>query len=492
MTVIFGGATAGFATTGATGIPIAYVAVAIILGIWAIGYVAMARQMPNAGAIYTYITHGLGRILGVGAAFVAVPAYFAMGAGLLGGLGYVASDTVNKSFGVSVPWWEFALIGWALIALFAVLRVEFSGRLLGVLLSAEMVIALIYAGVQVAHPAGGRLTYEALSPTQLTAGSAVGAMLVTAITGFVGFENTPVFSEEIKNPRRTVPIATFLAVGLIGLAYAFCSWALTVATGPDHIVDMSAKQGSELAFSLSGPYVGTFLTALGRILFNTSLFAAAMSFHNTVIRYVFALGREGVLPRAFGRVSVRNKAPWLASVVQSLCSAGVIALYAVNHWDPFIKLFFWITVVAGAGVLMLMVATSLAVTVYFTRQWYHARRAATVHAKAAPEDEEQQGSAADRVGVIRGLIAPLASGGLLGWVLWKTLSGFGALLGVDPTSSLRWQFPAAFAVTAALGILWALALRTWRRDVYDGIGRGGHHRRAPIAPTGISAAAGAA
>src|SRR5262245_31220328 len=67
LTVIAGGATAGWAITGVAGIPVAYLAVAVILALFAVGYVAMSRRIVNAGAFYSYVTHGLGRIPGVGA-----------------------------------------------------------------------------------------------------------------------------------------------------------------------------------------------------------------------------------------------------------------------------------------------------------------------------------------------------------------------------------------------------------------------------------------
>src|SRR4051812_29746292 len=49
LTVVAGGATAGFAVTGITGIPLAYVMVALILAVFSVGYVAMSRKVVNAG-----------------------------------------------------------------------------------------------------------------------------------------------------------------------------------------------------------------------------------------------------------------------------------------------------------------------------------------------------------------------------------------------------------------------------------------------------------
>src|ERR1700755_2289714 len=84
LTVVAGGATTGWAVTGVLGIPVAYLAVAVVLGLFSVGYVAMSRRIVNAGAFYSYVAQGLGRIPGVSAAMVALLAYYAMQIGLYG------------------------------------------------------------------------------------------------------------------------------------------------------------------------------------------------------------------------------------------------------------------------------------------------------------------------------------------------------------------------------------------------------------------------
>src|SRR5271170_948695 len=65
LTVAAGVIPTAYATTGLTGIPAAFVFIAVILALFALGYVAMARSIRNAGAFYAFITAGLGRVPGV-------------------------------------------------------------------------------------------------------------------------------------------------------------------------------------------------------------------------------------------------------------------------------------------------------------------------------------------------------------------------------------------------------------------------------------------
>ena len=333
LTTAAGGAPAGFAVTGVLGIPVAYAVIAVIFAVFAAGYVAMSRHITNAGAVYTYVVHGLGRIPGVAASFVALLAYNAMQIGLYGLFGTALSNLLHTLFAVAVPWWVCALAGWAVIAVVGVLRVDINGRVLAVLLVAEVLIVVLYDLVFVANPAGGTVALDAVNPANL-AHAGWGASLAVAIAGFVGFEGSAVFAEETKDPERTVARATFTAIAFIGVLYTVSSWALSVATGPGNIVPAAREQGAELLFNLGGPYVGRTITDLGQILFVTSLFAALLSFHNTVARYLFSLGRETVLPEGLGSTHHRTGSPYAGSLAQTALALLVLVIAILAKFDP--------------------------------------------------------------------------------------------------------------------------------------------------------------
>jgi amino acid transporter len=465
FTVIGAGATAGWQVTKVLGIPVAYVAMAAALGLFSVGYTEMSRHIVNSGAFYAYVAHGLGRITGLGAAGVAVLAYNFMQIGLYGGYGLVLSGFLNDQWGVNLNWWVCAGIGWAIIAVLGVLRIEFSGVLLGVLLGAEVVIALIFAVVEVVHPAGGTVTFDTLNPSQLFS-EGTGAALATAIAGFVGFESTAVYSEETRNAQRNIPRATYRSLIIIGLLYGFCSWAMSVAAGPANIIGMSTQHGSETMFVLVSPHLQTIWLDLGHGLFVTSLFAALLSFHNTAARYTFALGRERVLPAWFGATGRRFRAPLWGSITQSLLALAVLAAFAASKLDPFVYLFFWWTVTGGFGVLILMTGTSLAVVVYFLRH---------------------RTGALAQVSAWRRYIAPTLGFLVLLAVLIVTITEFDTLLGVSATSVWRWIFPATFLVAFVVGVAWATIARRTSPTTYRRIGQGASADLLPSQPDDAAA-----
>lgn len=198
LTVVAGVVTTGYAVTGITGMPLAFLAVGAVLALFSVGYVAMARRVENAGAFYAYVSRGIGRPAGVGAAWVALVAYNALQVGLYGAIGAAAAPVLGTLFGVEPHWAVVALVAWALVAFLGLLRVDVNGLVLAFLLIAEIVVILVFDLGQLSHPEGGSTNFAALAPSNLLVPGA-GALLVLAMTGFVGFESSVVFSEESKD-----------------------------------------------------------------------------------------------------------------------------------------------------------------------------------------------------------------------------------------------------------------------------------------------------
>lgn len=441
LTVSAGVVTTAYAVTGLTSVPAAFVAVALVLGVFSVGYVAMARHISNAGAFYAFVARGLGRPAGVSGALVALVAYNLLQVGLYGAFGPSAANFAEDNFDVYAPWWAWSLGAWLVVTVLGLLRVDLNGWVLGVLLSVEIVVVLGLAVSGLMHPDGGHVSAATLSPSSLTGGG-LGAVIAIAVLGYVGFEQSPVFAEEARNPRRTVPVATYLSLGLIAVVYAAASWAMAVSYGDSHVVEVARAQGPEMLFALGRGILPT----AGRTLFLTSLFAAALAFHNAVWRYMFSLGRERVLPAAFGRTGLSG-VPRTASAVQSLIGFVFIIVFALAGWDPMVQLFFWLGTTGAFGILVLIGVTAISVIGFFARD---------------PHGEPAW----------RRIIAPGLAAVALAGMVWLCLSNYASLLGVAPGSRAARLLPAIYGVVALIGVCWALVLRRVRPNVYHVIGMG--------------------
>jgi amino acid transporter len=415
----------------------------------------MTRHITNSGAFYAFVSRGLGRVVGVAAALVALLSYSFLQVGLYGAFGPNAASEAAAHLHAHASWWVWALGAWAVITVLGLLRVDITGRVLGVLLCAEIIVILAETVSGLADPAGGHLSFATLSPGALTSAGfgTFGVLAVVAVLGFVGFEQAPVLAEEARNARRTIPVATYLALGMIAVVYAGVSWAMAARNGDSHVVAAAGQQGPGLLFGLGGSGA---LSQAAQWLFLTSLFAAALAFHNCVWRYIFALGRENVLPAALGRTG-GNNIPKAASLAQSATGLAVIVAYALAGWQPMTQLFFWLGTTGGFGILILLALTAVAVIAFFARD---------------PRGE----TAWPR------LIAPALAAILLAGIVVLAVLHYDTLLGVPAGATAAWALPASYAVIAVTGLAWGLILKTRRPQVYAGIGLGAHAVTGQLTP----------
>ncbi|WP_396157851.1 APC family permease [Arthrobacter sp.] len=450
LTVVAGGVTSNYAVTGLLGIPLSFVVLGAVLLLFSVGYSAMSQHVHNAGAFYAYISRGLGKPAGVGAAVVALIAYNAMQIGIYGLFGFALSSFVAGATGADVPWWLCAGAGWAVVALLGINKVDLSAKVLGVLVALEFLIVIVYDALAL-NVAPEGLSGQSLEPGSLFA-AGVGAALAFSIAAFMGFESGAIYNEEVKDPRNTARRATFIAIIIIACFYAFSAWAMAVGEGDSQVVARSAEFGPDLIFVFLGEHAPGWFVDLSNLLFITSLLAALVAFHNVVARYFFALGREGVLPAGLSRTSPRSQAPVAGSLTQSalaLVLLGVFAAAGSGHeygpLFPVLTMFTWLTNLGAFGLVLLMALTSFAVLGYFRRRPHgHGPWTRTV--------------------------APAAAGVALSVLFGLIVANFEVLIGLEEASILGWLLPAIAVVPGLVGIGWAFWLRASRPEVYARIG----------------------
>jgi amino acid transporter len=445
LAVVGGVVTATYAVTGVTGVPLSFIILAAALALFAVGYAAMSRHVANAGAFYSYLANGLGAVPAVGGAFVALVAYNSLQIGIYGLYGAAFADLIESLTGLSAPWWVWAAVALLLVALLGVRRVDLNARVLAVLLVVECIVVVVYDIGAFSNPATDAPTLEAaFLPSSLFV-PGVAAVFAFGITAFIGFEAGAIYSEECRNPRVTVARATFIAVGFVGVFYALSSWAMLVTVGPANIQQASTESVGLVLAGLAAHW-GDTTSTIAAMLFLTSNFAALLSFHNGVARYLFALGRERVLPSGLGRVGRLSGGPVAGSLAQSVLAFVVLAVFVLAGTDPVLEMFTWLSGISAVGIVLLMAGTSAAVVGFFRRS----TRGVSAWSR---------------------LVAPTLATIALAAGVVLIVGNFDALLGTDPTSPLRWILPGIVIVAGVLGMLWALQLKTSRPDVYAGIGR---------------------
>ncbi|MBO9455739.1 APC family permease [Paracoccus sp. R12_1] len=439
---VVGASPAAFAFGNGAGVPGVYLMAGLLYLVFSVGFTAMSRSAGSAGGFYTYIAKGLGRPAGVAAALVALLTYKMIQLAVYALFGIFVSGAL-AGLGINMPWWlpTLAIIG--LIWLCGARNIAFSGRLLGICMLAE--IAILFAlDVGILMRGGGPegITLTSFAP-QTVFVPGLGAALVFVVGSFMGFEATAIFSEEAKRPERTIPRATFIAVALIAGFYAFSTWSITQYYGPE-TAQAAALEGLETFFFVAAADVlGPWSVTTIEILLIVSLFASALSFHNTINRYFFALGREGLLPRSLGSVHDRHGSPHLAGRAQSLIAAALLAAAVVSGLDPYAVVFSWTSAIAVIGILSVQILVSIAIIAWFRRN---------------PAG----------LGAWTRVAAPVLSVLGLGTGLALVIFNLPLLAGTD--SPIIWSFPWLVLAVGLLGATYAAYLRTHRPALYAALG----------------------
>ncbi|MEN0105841.1 MAG: APC family permease [Pseudomonas sp.] len=350
------------------GSPATFLLAAGILLLFAVGYVAMTRHVSNAGALYAYVTLGLGQSTGLGTAALTIFSYSAIQIGLYGGFGYYAAELISNGLGIHIPWWLCSVIA-ALLCLFLGMKGVHSGaKVLGVLLSFECILLLVLSGgILLFSPIPvSSFTLTPFSPTSLlTPGLGVGLMFACAT--FIGFEGSAIYSEEARDPKRTIPRATYFSVIFMGLVYSIVTWLVICVLGEQNAVAVATKESGNLIFRVSDMVLGSWATHFFNVFIVTAIFAAIVTFHNNIARYLYSLGRQNLVWSALGHTLSKAQTPHVACIVQTVSAVAAVLVFALLKLDPYAILFASMTGMGSIGIILAQTIAAVAIFVFFRR-----------------------------------------------------------------------------------------------------------------------------
>src|SRR6202451_1608206 len=222
------------------GAPAGFLIGIVMLTLFGVGYVKMMRSVPSSGGFYSFISHGLGRPLGMGAGWLSVFAYAFVEGSLYGAFGYFGNITIQQFFHVGIPWPYLAFGALILNIILGHFDVRLSSSVLGVALILEIVVLTVMVVAAFAHGGGPiGISVAPIYSVNAFKGLAPGVGIFFAVWSWVGFETIPNYAEESKNPRRIGAQALFISVIGGGIFFAICAWAVVSGWGL-HAVDHQA------------------------------------------------------------------------------------------------------------------------------------------------------------------------------------------------------------------------------------------------------------
>ena len=445
-------------------VPAAFLLATIVLTIFSVAYAAMASKVSSVGGFYSFISQGLGRELGMAAGLASLMSYSVFEASLYGLFAFFANAWIVAHFGSNVSWIWLALVAVVLASLLSYRDVKLSVAVLGVALILEVIMLAIFDIGVLTAKSGTSFTTEALNLMNVTtpvigqkvgdvdiASGAAAVGIFMAFWSWVGFEMAPNYAEESRDPKHIIPRSLYFSVIGLGLFYILTSWcAVSAYPSEGDMLVKAVKDSGNFFLDPVGQFVGPWAKELMSFLIMTSSFACGMAFHNTASRYMYSLGREGVLPSALGQTHDTFKSPHIASSVQSVLAAIWLGLFAVflGTNDPnaqaYVGVYTMLAILGTMLLLILQAVVSIAIIVYFRR--HHAGDTGFFSTLVAP------------------LVAFFAQMYLV-YLLCDNLSTFGGVGGFGS------NIPYIALAIIVIGLVWGLILRFVAPETHARIGR---------------------
>jgi APA family basic amino acid/polyamine antiporter len=309
---------------------LAWVVAGILSFSGALVYAEIGSMFPRAGGEYVYIREAYGDLPGFLYGWmrfwVASPGSIAAYA--VGGATFLEGANMAFLKGVRTP------LAVGLIAVFALLNclsVRFGGRVQSSVTALKVVIILaLTIGIFILAPAGSLGHVTAGPPGGGWPGfAAFGTAILAALWAYDGWNNMPMAAGEIKDPRRSIPLALIIGVGGVMLIYTLINTAYVYALPFTELMSANSRLHPE-ALPVATKAASGFLGVAGTAVLSFAFFISAVGGLNgsilTSSRIPYAMAREGMMPRLMARVNHRTHVPVWSILIQ----AGWAAILAVS------------------------------------------------------------------------------------------------------------------------------------------------------------------
>jgi amino acid transporter len=317
----------------------------------------LARHLPSAGGFFSYISRALSPKLGFLVSWVyflydaVVPVLCTV---IIGGY---AEATLKSEYGVTFPWWLYAVIVWLALG-----AISFYGVKLSIAITLALSLWIFGKHGISTHD----LSYGfSLSGIPAPKYHGLFLAMVFSVLSYTGFESTAPLAEETRDPKRNLPRAVYIGTLVIIVYYVIFGFATTIGFGTDKV---AADFGSS-----NNPYYtiakdvwgggGTILVLLALI---NSGWGCSLAGQSAVVRVYYKMASAGVFPRQFARLHPTHHSPHFAIGVQTVFNVafGLFCGWRLGTVNTFGVLGAMITF----GMVFVYGAALVAVPVFYLRE----------------------------------------------------------------------------------------------------------------------------
>ncbi|MFW2487017.1 APC family permease [Clostridium chromiireducens] len=351
------------AQTSAFSVPLVFLISTIVVGLVSYSIIKFNHYISASGSLYAFTKKSLGDKMGFTAGWALLLAYITLAGGTAAGFGNFFSGFLAV-FGISVNWLPISVVASIAMIILGIIDAKICNRIILVIEGLSIFLILVLSVVILFKV--GTTTGLSVVPfkTNGVGISALASTSVFAFLSFIGFESASSLGEETKNPKKFIPIAIISAVFLSGIFYLVCSYAQVIGFGVD---SQGLEQLSSTTLPLADLSTKYMTTGYGTILILVaafSNFSCALGSYCAGSRMLFALGRDGIMPKAMMKLHSKHDTPYFALILIIIISDIVqISLYKNDG----IEVFGYLATIGSLAILVSYIFTSVGAMVYFTK-----------------------------------------------------------------------------------------------------------------------------
>ncbi|KMO82796.1 APC family permease [Mycolicibacterium chlorophenolicum] len=299
-------------------LPLAYIVTLITMVFTALSYARMSAAIPVAGSAYTYTQRTFGAPVGFLAGWSLLLDYL-----FLPMLNYLVIGLYLNAALPALPAWVIVLASIAIVTVLNIVGIVSVARANFLIIAIQAIFIVVFVVLAVSKTTGYG-TVDLMSPFtgDGTAGGMSPILAGAAILclSFLGFDAVSTLSEEARDAKRTVPQAIMIATIVSGIIFILLSFVSQLVFPSNQFADVDTGS-TDVMLAAGGSFVNTFFTAA----YVAGALGSALTSQASVARILFAMGRDGILPRkVFGHVSAKFSTP-----VYAILTVSVISLAAI-------------------------------------------------------------------------------------------------------------------------------------------------------------------
>ena len=343
-----------------------------MIGMCAVAWIIsrFARRIHAAGSLYDYVTEAFGERIGFVAGWVYYGGVIALTLAIGLAFGGFLHDTLFFNHGVELEWFWYSIAFWVVAAAMMIRGVAISTRVQLVLGVGSFLIILAFSIWVIIKVSGdGGLSGAPFNPSSSDQGwNGIFFGVLYAVIMFIGFESSANLAEETKSPRKHLPLAIFGSCIAVGIFYIIVTYAQAVGFGLS-VQDWLAAFPPLYALAADPRFGSTLFGELVQWIVVIDIAAVGLGTAVGSSRGVFALARDGRLPKVLASVHPKYKTPWIASTALAVASIILIIIIAatnglmtVGEMDPgqWFPMFNWLATFGGFMLVAVYIAICVA------------------------------------------------------------------------------------------------------------------------------------